>query len=104
MHSQEKKKNPRNTAMMLDMLHIVVGVLVVACTVLAFVNPERNSFLFPVIFWLAALLNGVNGWSRFQNGGRDKRKKARCSRFVGSSCIAICNWPSQRRQYLEVEH
>ena len=44
MHSQEKKKNPRNTAMMLDMLHIVVGVLVVACTVLAFVNPERNSF------------------------------------------------------------
>lgn len=76
MNSQEKKKNPRNTAMMLDMLHIVVGVLVVACTVLAFVNPERNSFLFPVIFWLAALLNGVNGWSRFQNGGRDKRKKA----------------------------
>ena len=48
MHSQEKKKNPRNTAMMLDMLHIVVGVLVVACTVLAFVNPERNSFLFPM--------------------------------------------------------
>ena len=70
MYSQEKKKNPRNTAMMLDMLHIVVGVLVVACTVLAFVNPERNSFLFPVIFWLAALLNGVNGWNRFQNGGR----------------------------------
>lgn len=76
MYSQEKKKNPRNTAMMLDMLHIIVGVMVVICTVLAFVNPERNSFLFPIIFWLAALLNGVNGWNRFQNGGRDKKKKA----------------------------
>lgn len=76
MYSQEKKKNPRNTAMMLDMLHIVVGVLVVACTVLAFVNPKETVFFFPVIFWLAALLNGVNGWNRFQNGGRDKRKKA----------------------------
>ena len=102
MYSQEKKKNPRNTAMMLDMLHIVVGVLVVACTVLAFVNPERNSFLFPVIFWLAALLNGVNGWNRFQNGGRTE--KSRRSRFVGGRRISICDRPSQRRQYLEVKH
>lgn len=76
MYSQDKKKNPRNIAMMLDILHIVVGVLVVICAVLAFLNPEKNQFLFPVIFCLAALLNGVNGWNRLQTGGRDKKKKA----------------------------
>lgn len=76
MYSQDKKKNPRNIAMMLDLLHIVVGVLVVICAVLAFLNPEKNQFLFPVIFCLAALLNGVSGWNRLQTGGRDKKKKA----------------------------
>lgn len=76
MYSQDKKKNPRNIAMMLDLLHIVVGVLVVICAVLAFLNPEKNQFLFPVIFCLAALLSGVNGWNRLQTGGRDKKKKA----------------------------
>ncbi len=72
---QEKKKNPRSSALMLDVLHIVVGILVVICAVLAFVNPDKNSFLFPVIFWLAAVLNGVNGWSKFQSGGRYNKKK-----------------------------
>lgn len=76
MYGQEKKKSPRNTALMLDLLHIVVGALVVICAVLAFINPEKNQFLFPVIFCLAAVLNGVNGWNRIKMGGRDKKKKA----------------------------
>lgn len=72
---QEKKRNPRNTAMMLDLLHILVGILVVICTVLVFVNPETNQLLFPVIFGLAAFLNGVNGWFKLQDGKYDKKKK-----------------------------
>ncbi len=72
---QEKKRNPRNTAMMLDILHIAVGVLVVLCAVLVFVNPEKNQILFPVIFCLAALLNGVNGWCRLGESKHDKKKK-----------------------------
>ncbi len=76
MYGQEKKKNPRNTALMLDLLHIVVGILVVICAVLAFLNPEKNQFLFPLIFCLAALLNGVNGWHKLKISGRDKKKKA----------------------------
>lgn len=79
---QEKKKNPRNAAMMLDIMHIVIGILVVVCAVLAFLDPENNQFLFPVIFWLAALLNGVNGWHRLKEGGRDKKKKA--------GAVALC--------------
>ncbi|NBH72777.1 hypothetical protein D3Z51_12240 [Clostridiaceae bacterium] len=75
MANQEKKRNHRNEAMMLDLLHIVVGILVVTCAVLAFLEPEKNRFLFPVIFWLAGLLNGINGWYRLKNSGRDKKRK-----------------------------
>ena len=32
--------------------------------------------LFPVIFFLASALNMVNGVYRYQQSGRDKRKKA----------------------------
>ena len=53
MVNQERKRNHRNEAMMLDLLHIVIGILVVICAVLAFLEPEKNQFLFPVIFWLA---------------------------------------------------
>lgn len=76
MVNQERKHNPHNDAMILDILHIVIGILVVICAVLAFLDPEKNSFLFPVIFWLAALLNGANGWHRIKNSGRDKKRKA----------------------------
>lgn len=73
---QEKKKNPRNTMMYLDILHIAVGILIVLCAVLAFLDPENNRFLFPIIFLMAAFLNGVVGWYRLGVCGRDKKKKA----------------------------
>lgn len=76
MYVQDKKRSPRNVAFLLDLLHIVVGILVTVCAVLAFLDPERNRFLFPVIFLLAALLNGVNGYHKLKQSGRDKKKKA----------------------------
>ncbi len=76
MAGQEKKRNPRNTALLLDLLHIVIGILVVICAILAFLDPEGNSILFPVIFWLAAILNGVVGAFRLKMSGHDKKKQA----------------------------
>lgn len=76
MYAQDRKRSPRNVTFLLDLLHIVVGFLVTVCAVLAFLNPEGNRFLFPVIFLLAALLNGVNGWYKVRESGRDKKKKA----------------------------
>lgn len=75
MFVQERRKNPRNIAMILDILHIVVGILVVICAVFAFLNPERHQFLFPVIFLLSSLLNGVNGWFKWRESGRDRKRK-----------------------------
>lgn len=72
---QESKRSPRNIAMILDLIHIVVGILVVVCAVLAFINPERNRLMFPLIFGLAAFLNGINGAARICYGGKDRKKK-----------------------------
>lgn len=77
MAGQEKKRNPRSAALILDLLHIVIGILVVICAILAFLDPEGNSsILFPVIFWLAALLNGIVGGFRLKMSGHDKKKQA----------------------------
>ncbi len=89
MFGQEKKRNPRNTAMVLDLLHIVIGILVVICAVLAFLNPEKYQMLFPVIFGLSALLNGVNGWFRIRESGRDNRKKAAGAGLLASAVILL---------------
>ena len=70
MAGQEKKRNPRNAALILDLLHIVI------CAILAFLDPEGNSILFPVIFWLAAVLNGVMGGFRIRMSGHDRKKQA----------------------------
>ena len=65
-----------NLWLILDLLHIVIGILVVICAILAFLDPEGNSILFPVIFWLAALLNGIVGGFRLKMSGHDKKKQA----------------------------
>ena len=46
MANQERKRNLRNDAMMLDILHIIIGILVVICAVLAFLEPEKINFCF----------------------------------------------------------
>lgn len=49
IYGQDKKKSPRNAALILDWIHIVIGFLVVLFAVIAFLNPEDNRILFPLI-------------------------------------------------------
>lgn len=73
---QGKRRSPRNTTLILDWLHIIIGVCVVVMAVIAFINPENNMILFPIIFFLAAVLNVVNGVYKYRQSGRNKKKKA----------------------------
>ena len=75
-YRQGRRNSPRTTSLILDWVHIITGALVVIMAVAAFVDPEDNMILFPVIFFLASALNMVNGVYRYQQSGRDKRKKA----------------------------
>ena len=61
MNLQEKRKKSANIAFALDMLHIVVGILIVIFAVLAFLNPDENRILFPVIFLLPMAMTAIAG-------------------------------------------
>lgn len=76
MYGQEKRKSPRNAAIMMDWIHIIIGFLIVLLAVITFLNPEDNRILIPVIFILAAVLNVCNGVHQYRQSGRDKKKKA----------------------------
>ena len=61
MYGQEKRKGRRNAALVMDAVHIVIGILIVILAVITFLNPEGNQILLPVIFALAAVLDIVSG-------------------------------------------
>ncbi len=75
-YGRGRRRNPRNITLILDWIHIIIGILVMIMAVIAFINPENNMILFPIIFFLAAVLNIVNGVYRYSQSDRDQKKKA----------------------------
>lgn len=76
MAGNERRRKVRGESMALDMLHIVIGIAVVIMAAISFVNPEEYRFFFPVIFFLAAVLNLATGKYRMLRSKRDQKKKA----------------------------
>ena len=77
----QRGRNERRAGVFLDVAHLILGIAIVIFAVLSIINPEGNEMLFPLVFLLAALLNGINGvfelkdlWQgqekRFRMGGR----------------------------------
>lgn len=82
----------RNFNFILDVLHMIIGVLIVILAVLAFLNPEQNRILFPVIFFLAAALNFANGYDKLRRyRGRSKERTAGTALMtVGAGLFFLC--------------
>ncbi|MFR3729454.1 DUF6637 family protein [Lacrimispora sp.] len=76
MYIQERGRNLRNASMIVDFVHIVVGILIVVLAVVAFLNAEEYMFLLPAIFFLAGALNLIHGIYKVRLSGREKKKKA----------------------------
>ena len=67
--------------MALDAMHIIIGIAVVVMAVISFLDTERYMFLFPAIFFLAAVLNLVTGKYCPGQNGRGGEERRRCSRW-----------------------
>lgn len=82
----------RNSSFLLDILHIIIGVLILILAVLAFLNPEENRILFPLIFLLAAVLNVANGYDKLRrNRGRSRQRTAGTALMaVGAGLFFLC--------------
>lgn len=76
MSGNERRRKVRGESMALDTLHIVIGIAVVVMAAISFVNPEEYMFFFPVIFFLAAVLNLVTGKYRLKHSARNHKKEA----------------------------
>lgn len=88
---QEKRRARQMSGFAMDVLHVVIGVVIVIFAVLAFLNPEENQILFPGIFLLAAILNTVKGLNQMK-GNRDKKKRASGVVLigVGTALFILC--------------
>lgn len=76
MYKQESRKSMRKTALTMDVVNIIIGLVIVALAVVSFLNPKNHMFLLPVIFFLGAALNVMNGIHGFHRSGREMKKKA----------------------------
>ena len=92
MFKTEKRKNLQNAAFLLDMVHIMIGLIIVVLAVVTFLNPEDHMLMFPVIFFLAAVLNLIRGSYQLKENRRHKKKKLTgfLSVAVGILLILLC--------------
>ena len=73
----------------LDVLHLAAGILIVVMGLLAFINPQENSGLFPLVFFLAAVLSLVSGIFGLKVDTRTNKKKAIGMFHLGlGACLA----------------
>lgn len=84
--------SPRKLGTLLDIAHIVIGLVVIAMAFFAFVNPDRYRFLFPVIFFFAAGLNLLTGWFLLKMYPRLRKKRISGVIYivVGVLILALC--------------
>ena len=76
MHGH-RGRGERQAGILLDLTHLILGIAIVVLAVLSFINPDGNRLLFPPVFLLAALLNGLNSLFLIKTRGRDKKKLRR---------------------------
>ena len=75
MAGNERRRKVRGESMALDTMHIVIGIAVVIMAFLSFINPEEYMIFFPVIFFLAAVLNLATGRYRMKRSKRNQKQK-----------------------------
>ena len=87
----EKKRGPKNGAMVLDVLHVALGLMIVILGVLTFLNPENHMLFFPVIFFLGSVLNFADGvYTRsLAARGRRNRKAGWVTLLVGVLLLGL---------------
>ena len=75
MAGNERRRKVRGESMALDTMHIVIGIAVVIMAFLSFINPEEYMIFFPVIFFLAAVLNLATGRYKMKRSKRNQKQK-----------------------------
>ena len=76
MHGNRRNRNPRFGQLLVDVVHILICVLIVILAVLTFLDPAGHTMVYPVIFFLAAVLNGIEAAGKLKRNNRGKKQLA----------------------------
>lgn len=77
-----KNKNPRASQLMADIIHVVICICIVILAVLAFLDPAGHMIVYPIIFFLAAVLNGIEAAGKLKRDYKGKNRKVSGMVFV----------------------
>ena len=89
MAENNKRRKVRSESMALDAMHIINGIAVVVMAVISFLDTERYMFLFPAIFFLAAVLNLVTGKYWLSRTKRERRRRTAVFQMVLGTTLLI---------------
>ncbi len=63
--SSNSGKLQRIIRLIIDILNVIIGVATVVLAILAFIYTGKNMWMFPVIFLLGGIMNGLTGLKYF---------------------------------------
>lgn len=70
----KQKFSPRQNGIMLDFIHVVLGIAAILMAILAITDPEKNKVLFPLVFLLASFINFATARYQFVMFPRNRKK------------------------------
>lgn len=76
MRGNHRNKNPRSGQLLVDVVHVLICILIVILAVLAFLDPAGHTMVYPLIFFLAAALNGIEAVGKLKRNNRGKKQLA----------------------------
>ena len=104
MAVNERRRKVRSESAAMDLLYIAVGIAVVLMAVASFLDPKGNMVFFPIIFFLAAVLNLTAGRKKFGRSKRDARETGRSDPPAGLwDCAGFPDGDQRDQHLVEVE-
>lgn len=89
MHVNRKNRNLRSSRFLVDVLHILICILIVALAALAFSNPAEHTIVYPIIFFLAAILNAVEAAGKLKRDNKRKNQLAAGISFLLAAAFLL---------------
>lgn len=72
----KKKNSMRMVNMIVDFIHIGICIAIIILAVIAFLRPMQNTQCYPVVFFLAAVLNFTSAYARMNQFRPGKNRPA----------------------------
>ncbi|MBQ9886669.1 MAG: hypothetical protein IJM37_07420 [Lachnospiraceae bacterium] len=75
MYKANRTKNPFLKQIIANAIYVLIAAMIVGCGVYALIKGEAGKVFYPIVFFLAAILNFTDGIPRLFVDSRSKNKK-----------------------------